>query len=94
MMCRQVFTFNLGVFSLSNFLALGLDIHDLAVGVLSLFVLLIVSLLKETMDVREKLAEQNLLFRWGIYYLLIFSILIFGFYGPEYSANEFIYENF
>lgn len=46
------------------------------------------------MDVREKLAEQNLVFRWGIYYLLIFSVLIFGFYGPGYSASEFIYENF
>ena len=94
MMCRQIFTFNLGVFRLSNFLALGLDIHDLTVGVLSLLVLLLVSVLKEKMDIQKKLTEQNLVFRWGIYYMLIFSILIFGFYGSGYNASEFIYENF
>ena len=94
MMCRAVFTFDMNVFSVTNFTALGLDVPDTVVAMISLLVLLLVSFLKERMDVREKLAEQNLVFRWGIYYLLIFSVLIFGFYGPGYSASEFIYENF
>lgn len=44
--------------------------------------------------VRKLLSQQNLVFRWLIYYALIFSVIIFGFYGPGYDASEFIYQNF
>ena len=43
---------------------------------------------------RDKLAEQNLLFRWGIVVLLFVVVLIFGVYGPGYEAQSFIYEAF
>ena len=47
-------------------------------------------LVKEGSGVREKLAEQNLIFRWSVYYALIFSVVILGFYGPGYDASGFI----
>ena len=43
---------------------------------------------------REKLAGQNLVFRWILYYGLLFAVILFGFYGPGYDAGEFIYQNF
>lgn len=73
---------------------LGLDAPNFILMVISLLVLLIVSILQEKGSVREQIAKQNLVFRWGIWYTLIFSILIFGMYGPEYHAADFIYRGF
>lgn len=42
----------------------------------------------------EVLGRQNLLFRWMFYLGLFFSILIFGVYGPDYAACQFIYVQF
>ncbi len=45
-------------------------------------------------NVREKLNEQNLIFRWLVYIFIIFSILIFGVYGYGFDAKSFIYGGF
>ena len=44
--------------------------------------------------IREKLANQNLFFRWAVLFILIFSILLFGIYGPGYNPADFIYAGF
>ena len=77
----------------SLFLA-GLDRWDFEVLILSLIVLFTVELLSRKCDIREKLFSQNIVFRWTILYLLIFSIIIFGCYGPGYDATTFIYRQF
>ena len=60
-----------------------------------MFVLFIVDVFKyKGIDVREKLSEQGIVFRWILYYGLIFSVIIFGIYGPEYDASSFIYMGF
>lgn len=74
---------------------LGLKSIDFMILFVGLFVIIIVSTMQElNIDVRKKLQDQNLLFRWIIYYLLIFSIIIFGIYGPGYNAQNFIYGGF
>lgn len=45
-------------------------------------------------DIRNKISEQNMWFRWSIYLLLFLSILILGIYGPGFSQGDFIYMNF
>ncbi len=40
------------------------------------------------------LAERRLPVRWGILYFLLFSIILFGVYGPGYDAAAFIYGGF
>ena len=39
-------------------------------------------------------AQQNLVFRWGLYILGFFALITFGLYGPDYNAAAFIYGGF
>ena len=76
-------------------LNLGLDIKDFRVLGIALCTLLIVSLLQEKGNsVRQSLAKQNLYFRWAIYICAIFSLILFGVYGLNYNASDFIYRGF
>ena len=63
---------------------------------ISLAILGISGIIREHMKrpIREWLAEQNIVFRWGMLFLLIFSVIILGMYGPDYNAQAFIYEQF
>jgi alginate O-acetyltransferase complex protein AlgI len=45
-------------------------------------------------DIWSWFGEQNLVFRWLIMLSLILVIVIFGAYGPGYSASEFVYAGF
>ncbi|MDE7242796.1 MAG: MBOAT family protein, partial [Oscillospiraceae bacterium] len=72
-------------------LRLGLDGPELAVGLIALLVLILSDLLQERFPVGQILERQMFLIRWPLYLLLIFSILIFGIYGPGYDAAAFIY---
>ena len=76
-----------------NVLSLGLNIWDYIVILSVCLIMIIVSALNETKDVRERL--------WGhptwstaITTSLLFFILIFGAYGVGYDANQFIYNQF
>lgn len=80
-----------GGFSLTS---LGLDMKEWKVVAVSVIVLIIVSAMSEKFNVREKLDEQPIIFKWIILYILIMSIVIFGSYGEEVTYTSFIYENF
>ncbi|MDR0979396.1 MAG: MBOAT family protein [Lachnospiraceae bacterium] len=73
---------------------LGLDRQDFELAIFSIFVLICVSLIRRKNSVRELIAKQGIVFRWTLYYLAIFAVLIFGIYGPGYNASEFIYFQF
>ena len=76
-------------------LTMGLDVKDLWVLFLSCLVLLCVSLMQESgIKVREALAKQNLYFRWIVYLGALFSLILFGVYGLNYDAADFIYRGF
>ena len=69
-----------------------LETLPLVVGILSLF---FVDYLHERgINVRENIARTPMAIRWLIYLLMIISVLVFGTYGPAYSANQFIYGQF
>ncbi len=72
---------------------LGVDGKNMFVAFIGVLVLLTISILQENgMKIRETISKQNLLFRWAIYLIAIAVILVFGIYGPDYSAASFIYE--
>ncbi len=72
----------------------GLDLANFWLVLICLVILWAVSMMQERFSVREKLASQNIVFRWVIIYLAIFAILIFGVYGIGYDATAFLYEQF
>lgn len=93
-MFRSITTWNPALFSAEGFLALGLDLYDILVLVLSLAVLLIVDLLQLSGPVRDRISRQNILFRWILYLSLLFIVLIYGEYGSGFNAESFIYAQF
>ena len=79
----------------SSLFTLGLDLPDLIVLTAGMLVLLIVSLMQyRGVSVRERLAGQNLIFRWVLFLALFFAVIIFGMYGKQYQAADFIYQGF
>ena len=76
-------------------MTLGLDAANWNVLILSMLVLLAVSVANENgINVREKIARQNIILQWICYLAGIFAVLIFGIYGPGYDVSSFLYFNF
>ncbi len=75
-------------------LGLGLDFMEIGIMLLSLLMLLVVSLWQQKGSVRDKIAGFCLPVRFGIWYALLFYVILLGYYGPGFSAAEFIYQGF
>lgn len=83
------------IFNGKAFLLGNLKVQDIIILLVSTLIMLFVSIKQEHgMKIREKLAEQNLLFRWLLIYGIIISIIVFGIYGSEYNVQNFIYGQF
>lgn len=67
---------------------------DFYVMLLGLIILLLVDYFRPKVDLKAILDRQNIVFRYIVYYALIFTVLIWGVYGPEYDASMFIYFQF
>ncbi len=89
---RSIFNFDIPLFT--NISLIELDIFDFIILIASLIVLFIIQLIARKGSVREKLSRKNIVFRWIILYALIFAIIIFGCYGPNYNPVAFIYKQF
>ena len=75
--------------------SLGLDAPNLWAGIVAILILWKMSSLQEHgVHIREKIAEFPLPVRWAVYLGGIFSVLIFGWYGPGFDASNFIYMQF
>jgi D-alanyl-lipoteichoic acid acyltransferase DltB (MBOAT superfamily) len=95
MIKRTFSTFNPWVSSEDVFIQMGLNEKNLQLLVVAMLVLLVVGILQEKgYHLREKIAEQNIVFRWALYLAVIFVVLIFGIYGIEYVETDFIYMGF
>lgn len=74
---------------------MGLSRLDFNLGLLAVAALLAVDVLHErNVRIRSWILRQRLWLRWTVYLFAIFTILIFGFYGPNYDATQFIYFQF
>lgn len=72
----------------------GLDRNNITLAFVAVLVLLVVDILQEKMSLRDKINQQGIVFRWLIFLIGIFAVMIFGIYGPGYDAGSFIYEQF
>lgn len=73
---------------------LGLDWMEMAIAFLALVLLYMVSWLQQKDSVRNLISAKALPMRWLLWYALLFGVILFGCYGPGYSATEFIYQGF
>lgn len=88
-----------GMLFSNDIYSLGLDLQDILVLIVAFIILLLVSIIqyknaKKGISVRGWLDQQNLVFRWVVYIILIFAVVIFGKYGQGYNAADFIYQGF
>ena len=82
--------FNGGIFYL------GLDRVEMNILVVSILLLILVDLVryKKKITIDAFLMEQNLWFEWVSIIGFIVMIFVFGKYGPEFNAQQFIYFQF
>lgn len=87
--------FNPWIFFDESWYKLGLDRKTFQMVIASMLVVLTVSIFQEKgYCIREKLEEQNIVFRWMIYLTGVLSVFLFGVYGLGYDASGFQYMQF
>ena len=88
--------YNPWIFFDGSLLKLGLTATDLNILMLSIIILIVAGeiSLRNNISLREWIASQNFTFRWLIWLSMFAVILVYGKYGPGYSAAEFIYKGF
>ena len=78
--------------SLDNY---GLDYKNrtvMYIGILALIVVDIIHL--RGYKLREWIMKQDIAFRYFVYFVALFSFIIFGVYGVEFDSSSFIYQGF
>ena len=75
---------------------MGLEQFEANVLFFALFILLLIDLVRYRLGRRVDvfLQEQNIWFRWLMCLLLILLVVVYGKYGPDYDAAQFIYFQF
>lgn len=83
-------------FSFESLFKMGLDLSDFIILMITIVIVNVVDLLEDKygLNIVDIVYERNLIVRWILLYILIFTIIIFGIYGPGYDASSFIYTNF
>lgn len=73
---------------------LGLDEYDFKLAIYLIIFLLIIQLIQRRIIINNWIKNQHVFLRWSIYFIGIYSIIIFGYYGSGYEASQFIYFQF
>lgn len=94
-MLKSMLAFNPGIITEGGIFTHGLSTNDFSILALCCVIWFCISLMQENgWHIREALARQNMLFRWGIFLMAFAAVLVFGIYGPGYDATAFIYRVF
>lgn len=91
---QMVMEFNPWILTDGTLYKLGLDEKNFHLAIVGIIILLVFDYFNAKQDIRERLGFCHIVFRWSVYYLTIFSIIIFGVYGLGYDASQFIYFQF
>ena len=95
-MMKSAFTvWNPEIFTDGTLLSFGLGRKDyLLLMILTLFIFTVGIYQERGGRVRETMSKQKLPLRWAFYLGAILILVLFGHYGPGYSAAEFVYQQF
>ncbi|MBO4903853.1 MAG: MBOAT family protein, partial [Lachnospiraceae bacterium] len=88
------FRFNPWIFFNESFFNMGLDRREWGILVFGLILLFIVSYISQKRDVRDFIKEQNFVVRLLMFAVLFTMIIVYGYYGTEFNAADFIYGKF
>lgn len=92
---KHLFYFNPEILIDGSLYTLGLSEKEFHFLLCSLLILAIADYLKyRKIDILKELGQQGLWFRLAAYVLLFWSVILFGVFGPEYEASQFIYFQF
>ena len=91
---KGMFVINPWVLFDGSLYTLGLDQKDFSIAIISILILIMVSLLRRNTNLISLVNKQCTVLRWSFYFTCLYAILIFGVYGPGYSAQQFIYFQF
>ncbi len=80
--------------SLNQLEAVFADKAELCLLLVCALLLLITSLLRRRMKLRERIAEKSLWIRWPLYLALFFAVVLFGGLGEAFSDSIFLYMQF
>ena len=72
----------------------GIEEKSFRALILSIILLAVAEAMQEKRSLREWIAGQHLIVRWGIYLGGIALVAVLGVYGPGYSATQFLYGQF
>lgn len=73
----------------------GLDEKNLIVMYLGILLMIAVDLMHHKgIRIRQTIMKQDIVFRYVLYFAVIFAIAIFGIYGKGFSSASFIYQGF
>ncbi|MBP5281155.1 MAG: MBOAT family protein [Lachnospiraceae bacterium] len=88
--------FNPWIFFTGELYELGLDRTDFNILAFFLGLLILSGILRalSKKSIRALMAEQNLIFRWALYALLVYAVIIYGCYGTGFDSASFIYQGF
>lgn len=88
---RQMFS-NIWLYQPGSF---GLEPSGFTILIAALFVLFAVDFLHEKeIDIFKWLKTQEIWFRYAVYLVLIWSVILLGIYGTAYTSSQFIYFQF
>ena len=95
-MMKSAFTvWNPEIFTDGTLLSFGLGKKDyLFMLLLTLFIFGVGVYQERGGKVRERVSQWKLPLRWAFYLGAILMLVLFGHYGPGYSAAEFVYQQF
>lgn len=73
----------------------GLDIKNYYLMIACIIIVIIVDVMhNKGVKIRDSLMQKDIVFRFTVYYIALFAIIILGIYGSEYSSASFIYQGF
>ena len=78
-----------------SFLAYGLDDKNIYLMYICILIVIAVDIIESTgFRFREALMRRDIVFRYAVYFIGVFAVLVFGMYGPEITTTAFIYQGF
>jgi D-alanyl-lipoteichoic acid acyltransferase DltB (MBOAT superfamily) len=86
--------FDLSVLTAEEFSYFELSVFQYGIVAVGVVLMFAVSLAGRKGSVREQISRYPYVVKAGIFILLLFAVLLFGNYGIEYDATQFIYNQF